>query len=317
MEKSKKVLLAIENDREITNGNQLRLKRFMREFKGEVNEMTSLFQKSKEEIFKAINESSDIACQTVFVQQSYDMLFEMAKILSRVPESKNIWISYGRDLEEKLRSELDDSEFYAIKHHNIYSISNDYDFEDVDDNVNLLLDFSDIIEREQQRLDEETKKAEDLRILKLELKNRTTGRKVKIKKIVANNSEFANLKEGDIVDEIDASVLDPNPNRGIWVYGITEPVKLLNEDNYREYEVIFNDDIESVMNEILQRSGSLVDSLTYKGISSLVEDLEENSFSVSNTICEDLNIQKRGNRRILADFIDNYRNSKKTELCEK
>jgi hypothetical protein len=41
-----------------------------------------------------------------------------------------------------------------------------------------------------------------------------------------------------IVDELDASEIDPNPKRGIWVWGITEPVKLLQEINANEYRFV-------------------------------------------------------------------------------
>ena len=311
MEKSKKILLAVENDREITNADQHRLKKFMRKFNGEVREMTSLFQKSSEEIFKAVNEATDIACQTVFVQQSHDMLFEMARILSKIPESKNIWIAYGNDLEEKLRRELSDKEFYAIKQHNIHYIGNNWNEDGKD--ISKLIDFSDIVEREQHRLDEIIRIAKELRLHKLSLETNITGRKVKIKSVEANSPEFKNLIEGSIVDEIDASSIDPSPNRGIWVWGITEPVKLLNEGPYREYEVLVENDLVSAVDEILQRVGKPTGSM--RDISSLLKDEEESPISIGNYICEQFDIPKRGNRRVIADIVIAYRGKKEEVLC--
>lgn len=63
-----------------------------------------------------------------------------------------------------------------------------------------------------------------------------TGRKVLIKKIQAFGKQWSLLKEGDIVDELDCSSIDESPERGVWVMGLDEPVKLLNDDNYEEYE---------------------------------------------------------------------------------
>lgn len=65
---------------------------------------------------------------------------------------------------------------------------------------------------------------------------RRTGRMVRIKDIKAFGPQWGNLKEGDIVQELDCSSIDPNPKRGVWVMGIDEPVKLLNDSGYEEWE---------------------------------------------------------------------------------
>lgn len=53
--------------------------------------------------------------------------------------------------------------------------------------------------------------------------------------------EWSKLKNEDIVDEIDMSEIDPRPGWGIWVMGLTEPVKLIGKRDSRghnEYELI-------------------------------------------------------------------------------
>jgi hypothetical protein len=52
------------------------------------------------------------------------------------------------------------------------------------------------------------------------------------------NSEFDNLKQGDIVPILRTPSTDKSPNWGVWVAGVTEPVKLINSDGEREYEYI-------------------------------------------------------------------------------
>lgn len=63
-----------------------------------------------------------------------------------------------------------------------------------------------------------------------------TGRRVKIGVLEAIGEQWSLLKTGDIVDELDCSSIDPNPSRGTWVMGKDEPVKLLNDSGYEEYE---------------------------------------------------------------------------------
>lgn len=63
-----------------------------------------------------------------------------------------------------------------------------------------------------------------------------TGYKIKIKNIIAQGAQWSTLKEGDIVDELECSEIDPNPSRGVWVMGKDEPVKLLNDSGYDEFE---------------------------------------------------------------------------------
>ncbi len=65
-----------------------------------------------------------------------------------------------------------------------------------------------------------------------------TGRKVRIEDLEAFGAQWSLLEKGMIVDELDCSDIDPNPDRGIWVMGKDEPVKLLDERNAREYKIV-------------------------------------------------------------------------------
>jgi|SRR6185369_1189173 len=91
------------------------------------------------------------------------------------------------------------------------------------------------IKREEKRLAWESE-------YKSKAPNRPTGRKIKIgdlRSVVGK--EWDKLNQGDIVDEIDMSKLDPRKGWGIWVMGATEPVKLIGASDshgYNEYSIV-------------------------------------------------------------------------------
>ncbi len=71
-----------------------------------------------------------------------------------------------------------------------------------------------------------------------EIFNRPKAEYVKIGKVTAFGKEWSNLKEGDIVPLLRTPSTDTSPYWGVWVQGLTEPVKLLNSDFQIEYEYL-------------------------------------------------------------------------------
>lgn len=110
-----------------------------------------------------------------------------------------------------------------------------------------LVDFGDTlkpIEVLNERIERETKRLEFEKEYKSSSTNRLTGRKIKIGDLASVcGKEWSKLNPGDIVDELDMEKLDPRPGLGVWVMGLTEPVKLIGEDDrrgYNEYEIVNN-----------------------------------------------------------------------------
>lgn len=128
-----------------------------------------------------------------------------------------------------------------------------------------------------------------------------TGNKVLIKTINAFGKQWSNLKEGDIVDELDGTPIDETPERGIWVMGLTEPVKLLNSDGYDEWE--FSDPTaDALAREFYARGnktnypdqGILADWIwRYSPININGTEL----WDWCDEICTMVGVQRRGNRR--------------------
>lgn len=71
---------------------------------------------------------------------------------------------------------------------------------------------------------------------------RPTGRKIKIGNLASVvGKEWSQLVPDSIVDEVDMSMMDPRPGSGVWVMGLTAPVKLIgrfDQRGYNEYEII-------------------------------------------------------------------------------
>lgn len=138
-----------------------------------------------------------------------------------------------------------------------------------------------------------------------------TGRKIKIKTIQASGKQWSNLKEGDIVDELDCTSIDPNPSRGAWVMGLEEPVKLLNDSGYEEWEY---DDLkaDALAREFFSR-GSMLDKTDLMNI---VSDWIKKCSGRLNpgelwewcdNMCETVGVERRGNRSYFERRLKEYR----------
>lgn len=142
-----------------------------------------------------------------------------------------------------------------------------------------------------------------------------TRRKVKIGKITAFGPQWSNLKEGDVVDELDCSSIDPNTGRGVWVMGKDEPVKLLNDSGYQEFEY---DDLtaEALALEFLSRgekkdNTSLLETLQLwiYGVSGKVDETE--LWNWCDELCKMVGVERRGNRHYFERRLNEYRSKHK------
>jgi len=146
-----------------------------------------------------------------------------------------------------------------------------------------------------------------------------TGNKVLIKELQNRTGVWANLKQGDIVDELDCSSIDENPHRGIWVMGVDEPVKLLNADRYEEWEY-HEPNYLALTKEFWARGnranagetelyGNLFDLMVewIRNCSSKLRTTDQELWEWCDTICNSVGVERRGNRRYFERRLKEYR----------
>ena len=174
-------------------------------------------------------------CNTILSQTTLInkwQIDEMVKMMEKLP-SKQIIFNFKSTVEELFKyldDRYEDDEDFAdiskIDHHQIGYYSHDDKvvnspiFREKGDKIRLVL----------------ANKAEELRVKKLQEKkyrdeatNRKTGQTVKINRILAYGQQFTTLVPGTTVEVLDMTHQDPEPYRGIWVWGNGEPVKLIND----------------------------------------------------------------------------------------
>lgn len=184
---------------------------------------------------------------------------QMVTLMGQIKEPKQIVFTWETTVDDLFEYLENDHSIVTIAHHDIgyYGLTKedngDYNFTII--NTNKFKDNADIVrviveqEAEKKRLKEEAEKK-----YRDEAYTRLTGQKIRINRILSNNKAFVTLIPDTIVDVVDMSEQDPNPNRGIWVWGDGEPVKLLNDEGYNEYTLITTD-IREVAGEVLKMVG--------------------------------------------------------------
>lgn len=304
----KKTLLILENDWELKKGTHVHVLNFKDKWDGDVIELTGLKSKSQEHIYKEVIKSDVIAVQTCFINGSDSQFFEMFSMLSKISNQKEIYIYLiGDDLKEHFIKNLDDKDFYAIQQHKIYAMASGYEFDENDNHQ--LLDFSEQVNRHALilRLEEEKKKIDFEYAQSSNL--RKTGRKIKILGCTASGEQFRALPIGQVVDELDMSATDPNSSRGVWVWGKTEAVKLVNDCGMLEYEVVSNLTSKDIMEEIGKSTAAnlkIMKGDQYQDFISLIEERHESSHDIAQYICDELGIERRGNRSRIRELIEKY-----------
>lgn len=308
-------ILVLENDAKLERSRHHYVMTFLENYTGEVIDFSHLHSKSNTEIWVALNECTDIITQTCFINGSDSQFYSFLRLLTKIKETKNIYIALLGSSLQNWFEELDPSELYDIKQHNIYELGYD--------GTTTKLSFAHITMPILRQLVTE-------RIYKREGLNRLTGDKVRVLGCNAVGEAFEGLKIGEIVPVVDMSELDPNSKRGVWIMGNGEPIKLVNDCGLQEYELV-NPTVLDVVEEIFKLVGGIIngkevvkdeygddtvqlasvsiDSLTaieVKGYVSLIEDEEMSAMDKANMICEELNIPKRGNRQNIYNLINKF-----------
>jgi hypothetical protein len=177
----------------------------------------------KDEIVELLPVIDCIAFQSTFLYE--DEVKGVGDLLKKMPKPLTVFgLPTGdQGLEYFLERIWEVSELAQMSHHNVYELEHVF-FDKYDD---IADDYQWCRKVDMMAYKTEWERLEHERVTKNKNMPKT-GNKVLIKQVQACGSQWSNLKEGDIVDELNCSSIDENPARGIWVMGVDEPVKLLN-----------------------------------------------------------------------------------------
>ena len=274
-------------------------------------------------------------CDTIFFESQFvywENIQNMAKVLASVPRQLKVFGSHvlegkGNTLMQGLHECLEDEQLAAVSHHRLFERK--FKFFEIDLLDNVTAD-SFAVEKDLKQYKikiEKAKKAKEM-MQKRELMAKSkllrrqteqavaTGRKVRIKELQLNDKRTANLKEGMIVDEIDCLHMDPDPHRGVWVMGVHEPIKLLNEAPYDEFE-FENPNSVAVAMEILSMVRKKADARWLLTLSSWVarvvskelkhtEGGESEVWFMLTDFLDAVGAPRRGNRNRMAQLLQRY-----------
>jgi len=292
-----KRLVILENDAEIKKHEHRYSFDFMNSFDGEIDICTHVYSFNHFEILEKFKKCSHIVFQTSLVGGSQYQVESYLNLLRQIEHSIDIhMIFFNTTIFEEMIRWFSSKELLELEHHNFFEFSFDEDLKIKSTKV----DFSIILDeyKEKIRIEKEYK---DTAV------NRLTGRKIKILACTAKGSVFEKLSIGSIVDELDMSSQDPRPERGVWVQGNGEPVKLVNDTGIQEYEIaIFDKSPETLIDAIFKTLSINKDNYDIDDFIEIIQD-ESCSTVIANEFCELLDIAKRGNRRLIANIIENIK----------
>lgn len=243
-----KKLLVIENDGRVPDN----VKRIINKLQPvEVKEITAFQYAKPEEVFAALMWCEIILIQTTLIHKY--QVDEMVELMSKIKEPKQIIFTWEDTVKELYEYLSDDDSIVGIAHHKIGYFPHDFEVEDgIEEgihNTNVFADKAAIVaEKLRLEAEEKARKLAAEKQYRDEAQSRPTGQMVLIKTIQANGKQWSTLQEGTIVPALDMSEQDERANRGIWVWGLDEPVKLLNDCGYDEYEIVTSK--ETPMREI-------------------------------------------------------------------
>ena len=306
-------LLIIENDGLVPN----EVRRIQQKLQPkETKEITAFQYADPKEVFAAVMWCDAILIQTTLIHKY--QVDEMVELMAKLPPKQIIftWEDTVKDLYEYLS---DDDNIVKMAHHKIGYFPHDFQIEDgweaAIHNTSLFADKA-VIVAEKLRLIEEEKQrrlaAEKL--YRDEAPNRPTGQMVLVKTVMATGKEWANLKTGQVLPALDMSEQDPRHNRGIWVMGVTEPVKLLNDSGYDEYEIVVSEEtpIRDIAVEVLKMADVFeVKEKDIYGVIGFIEDALADNENKSSQLhwnltawLDDNDIPRRGNRNKIEAYLN-------------
>jgi hypothetical protein len=299
-------LVVLENDGVLPN----EVKRIINKLNADVRVYTNFSNlNDKKEFFNSLIWCDTILTQTTLINKW--QVDEMVKLMSNLPSKQILfnWENTPNDLFNYLENETD---ITLIDHHNIGYYNYDDDKIINSDKFKINADIIRLelaIKAEAKRV-----KAEAEKNYRDEAINRKTGQKIKVKRCLGCGSAFKTIIPNEIMDVLDMSEQDNQPNRGLWVWGNGEPVKLLNDVGYDEYEIV-NPNINDLSIDILKRYDMDFNNKTeIFTIIGLVEDAKSNknpTMALHDNITDWLDskgIERRVNRKIIEKMLSSQLN---------
>ena len=288
---NRKVLI-LENDVKLNKSNHHYIFKFLESYTGEIIDFSNLHTKTDMQVWSALNDCTDIAVQTCFINGSDYQFYQFLSLLSKIKESKNIHIALlGSSLTDWF-DKLEVKDLMKINHHKIFSLDYDGTLTHISFAYKILPYLrSEVLKRTYHRT----------------AINRPTNIKVKILACNGCGEIFKTLPIGEIVDTLDMSLYDENVNRGVWVWGNNVPVKLINDCGLQEYAIISKLSTDEQIEEIYKLVGlkfTDIERLKLLAFTQIIEDDEYSNMDKANILCEEMEIEKRGNRQRIYTFLN-------------
>jgi len=299
----KRVLIAIENDFKFPDKTLEFIEKFKNENpEAEVIEMNQFHRFKKEEIYANVMRCTDIVVQTFLVNGSESQFYQMANLMAKVKEPKNIFMTGAtdvNDLHQEITLTINEEQIAKISQHSIH-------FFDWDLNT-YLVNFGEEIATYYKRVSKKAAKALFIEFYKETARQRPTGRKVLVLGCYANGDAFKNLPIGQEVDELECVELqsDKSKARGVWIWGNGEPIMLVNDIAAPEYKIVGKLSTEGVLEEIFKSTYVSPKTFNQTEREGLLRYLETIDFSdLPNLMCEKLGVERRDNREKIRKIIE-------------
>lgn len=253
----------------------------------------------KEKVLKEAMEADTIIFASTFLYT--DQIKGLGELIKNIP-SKLIIGQPSRtfSLEANFINIWGSEEIAKFAHHEIYEmVSLPEDTEPY-----LRIDLDKYVKAVQEKKEEEKKFYAGIR---------RTGRMVKIKGCSTGGKEWSMLKPGDEVYELDPSEIEPDIKRGVWVMGLTQPVKLLNSDGHDEWEYANPKAIDLAM-EFASKTGNLqktelinlIGNFIGRNAGRLLMKNDGELWIWCDQLCNLLGVPRRGHRHYFDARISEY-----------
>jgi hypothetical protein len=258
---------------------------------------------NKEQVGKEAIDSDAIFFASTFLYESE--VKSVGNLLKALPSKLIYGQSIGSgSLQSNIEKLWELDEILAFSHHRIFEITENIKFTEEGETFGEEISMSEYHEEKEKLEKERIERNQGFR---------KTGRMVRIKEIKASGPQWGNLKEGDVVQELDCSSIDPNPKRGVWVMGVDEPVKLLNDSGYEEWEYSGFTSGE-LAREFFSR-GSMLHQTELMGLvqqwirncSGSMKLSDAELWEWCDNLCNTLNLERRGNRRYFERRLQEHR----------
>jgi hypothetical protein len=250
-------------------------------------------------------------CDSIFFHSTFlypDQIEVFYKLLMKIPSKKIFGKASDGNLIGNLEQIFNIQQLSDLSKHEVFDLIHLFIPEDIEwhSKVDML-----VYGKELARLEEER-----ININKGIYK---TGRKVLVHDIKTPGDEFSELKNGVIVDELDFNQCESLYNKkcsygqGVWVMGKTVPVKLLNANEYNEFEYV-NPGSKALTLEFFSRGKKLHETDLMATIQLWIYNCSAHH-SVSNSdiwqwcdkLCNMLSLDRRDNRHYFEEKLMAYR----------